>query len=136
MSFWEVFWDIIWWYLIASIFIAYLFALFRVIGDLFRDPELGGGMKALWLILLIFIPFLTVLTYLIFRGNGMAERSRLRELDGQSAAESHVREVAGPTTASPAEEITKAKSLLDAGTITADEYSSLKIKALQTPRTA
>jgi hypothetical protein len=136
MSFWEAFWDVIWWFLLVSVFITYFITLFGVIGDIFRDRELHGGFKALWMILLIFVPILTMLIYLIFRGNGMAERSRQRAIEEQNESESYIREVASRTAPSPAGEITRAKSLLDAGTITTDEYSSLKAQALQGPRMA
>ena len=59
--FWSNFWDIIGWFFWVFAFTAYLFALFAVIGDLFRDRELNGWLKALWLIFLIFVPFLTVI---------------------------------------------------------------------------
>ena len=68
----------------AFIFIAYLFALFAIIGDLFRDHKLNGLSKAIWIIFLIFVPFLTALIYLIARGKGMAERgaAQAEELQG------------------------------------------------------
>ena len=52
MSFWDSFWDLIWWFLWAFAFIAYLFALFAIIGDLFRDQKLNGWWKAVWIIFL------------------------------------------------------------------------------------
>lgn len=121
------FWDSL--YLIISVFlfVAYLIVLFHVIVDLFRDAELGGGYKALWLIALIFLPLLTALVYVISRGKGMAERQRTAVQRAQSEAEAYIRQVAGK---SPAEQIGDAKALLDAGTITPDEYERLKAKAL------
>ena len=67
------FWDFI--YLIGStfLFVAYLMILFHVIVDLFRDSTLAGGYKALWLIGLLLVPFLTALIYVLARGKGMAE---------------------------------------------------------------
>ena len=70
MSFWDFFWLLIWTYL----FVAYLVVLFHIAADIFRDPDLGGFAKALWVIALIVAPFLTALIYLIARGRGMAER--------------------------------------------------------------
>ena len=128
-GFWGSFWDIIWWFLWAFFFVAYLFALFSVIGDLFRDHKLNGWLKALWIIFLVFVPFLTLLVYLIARGKGMAERSAAEARKIQSAQHEYIKSVAG-TAASPTEEIAKAKSLLDAGTITQAEYDALKAKAL------
>jgi hypothetical protein len=121
------FWDSL--YLIISVFlfVAYLIVLFHVVVDLFRDAELAGGYKALWLIALIFLPLLTALVYVIARGKGMAGRQRAAFQRAQSDTEAYIRQVAGK---SPAEQISDAKALLDAGTITPDEYQRLKAKAL------
>lgn len=127
MSIWSSFWDIIWWFLWAFVFIAYLFALFAVISDLFRDHKLNGWFKALWILFLVFVPFLTVLVYLIARGTGMAKRSAKEVQQAQEATDTYIKQVAGR---SPAEEIAHAKELLDAGTITQAEYDALKAKAL------
>jgi phospholipase D-like protein len=130
MSLWENFWDLIWWFLWIFAFTAYLFALFAIIGDLFRDRKLNGWWKAIWIIFLVFVPFLTALVYLIARGHGMAERSQKEATQMQSATDDYIRGVAG---ASPADEIAKAKGLLDSGTITQGEYDLLKAKALAHP---
>ena len=121
------FWDLMWLILSTFVFVAYLLILFQIVGDLFRDSELGGGSKALWLIGLIFVPMLTALVYVIARGNGMAIRQRAAMERSKSEAESYIRQVAGK---SPAEQIADAKALLDAGTITQEEYAKLKSKAL------
>src|SRR5262245_46897290 len=126
MSFWANFWDVIGWFLWAFVFIAYLFALFAIIGDLFRDHKLNGWWKALWIIFLIFVPFLTALVYLIARGRGMAERSQKEAKVVQAAQEEYVRNLAG--TATPTDEIAKAKALLDAGAISQAEFDALKAK--------
>ena len=121
-------WDLLWVFFWAFAFIAYLFALFSIIGDIFRDRNLNGWLKAVWLIFLVFLPFLTALVYLIARGNGMAERSVAKLKDSQAATNAYIRETAGGS--SPSEEIATAKALLDSGAITADEYTALKTKAL------
>src|SRR5215207_7209186 len=128
MSLWSNFWDLIWWFLWIFAFTAYLFALFAIIGDLFRDRALNGWWNAIWIIFLIFVPFLTALVYLIARGNGMAERSQKEARQVQAATDQYIRQTAGA--ASPADEIATAKALLDSGTITAQEYDLLKAKAL------
>ncbi|WP_449281944.1 SHOCT domain-containing protein [Leucobacter sp.] len=127
MSFWGNLWDIIWIFFWSFAFLAYLIALFTVIGDLFRDRALNGWWKALWLIFMIFLPFITVLVYLIARGPGMAERNQKQVQAAQAATDQYIRTVAG---GSPADEIAKAKGLLDAGTITQQEYEAIKAKAL------
>lgn len=125
--FWSTIWDTIWWFLTIFIFIAYLMALFSIISDLFRDRKLGGGAKAVWLLFLIFLPFLTALVYLIVRGGGMAERANEQAQQARAATDAYVREVAG---SGPAAEIASAKQLLDSGAISPEEFDKLKAAAL------
>lgn len=125
MSFFENFWDIFWWFFTLYAFIGYLYALFAVIGDVFRDRDLNGWGKALWLIALLFLPFLTILVYLVARGNGMTQRSMEMAHQRQAASEAYIRSVAA---SSPSDEISKAKVLLDAGTITPSEFDAIKAK--------
>ncbi|QEO08993.1 SHOCT domain-containing protein [Protaetiibacter larvae] len=127
MDFWNNVWNVIWLLFWGFALIAYLFAIFSIIGDLFRDDKLNGWWKALWVIFLIFFPFLTALVYLIARGRGMAERSARSVQASQRAADDYIRSVAG---GSPADEIAKAKSLLDSGAINAAEFEALKAKIL------
>lgn len=129
MNFLEATWDVIWFFFWTFAFIAYLMVLFSIIGDIFRDHTLNGWGKAAWMLFLVFVPFLTALIYLIARGKGMAERQMRAAQQNQTATEQYVRSVAG--TGGSADEITKAKALLDSGTITADEYAALKAKALR-----
>jgi hypothetical protein len=89
--------------------------------------EAQGGFKALWIIGLIFVPLLTALIYIVARGRGMAERQRTALQRAKSDTEAYIKGVAGK---SPADQIADAKALLDAGTITADEFAKLKAKAL------
>jgi len=121
------FWDVIWFIIVSFAFIAYLMVMFSIITDLFRDQGTSGGVKALWFICLIFFPFVTGVVYLIARGGDMAQRqaaaaSRIRE-----AQDDYVRSVAA---SSPADQIAQAKALLDAGTISQEEFDGLKAKAL------
>ncbi|MDN5797872.1 MAG: PLDc N-terminal domain-containing protein [Intrasporangium sp.] len=124
-------WDFIWMFFTIFVFVAWLIALFSIIVDLFRDRELSGWAKAVWLLFLMFVPFLTALIYLIARGRGMAGRSVAQARAQQDAADSYIRSVAGGgPVGGPATEIAKAKELLDAGSITQTEFDSLKAKAL------
>ena len=123
----EQFWNFIWLFFWSFAFIAYLFALFAVISDIFRDHELSGWLKAVWIIFLVFVPFLTVLVYLIARGRSMAERQARSAQQAEAATTEYIRSVAK---ASPSQEIAKAKELLDAGTLTQAEFDAVKAKAL------
>jgi len=124
MNFWDFFWLLFWSY----IFVACLVVLFQIITDVFRDPELGGFAKALWMIALILVPLLSALIYLIARGQGMAERRAGAARKAQAETEQYIQSVA--STSSPADQIASAKALLDDGTITQVEYEGLKAKAL------
>jgi hypothetical protein len=121
------FWDFFWLMVYSFFFVAYLLVLFQVVADLFRDKELSGWWKALWMIFLVFLPVITAFVYLIARGRGMARRQSEVVTQARSETESYIREVA---TASPADQIASAKSLLDNGTITPAEFERLKSKAL------
>ena len=122
------FWDIVWFIFITWVFVAYLMVLFRIIGDIFRDQELSGVWKAVWMIALIFFPFLTAVVYLISRGRSMAERSMRAAAMQREQQEAFIRDVAGHT--SPADQITQARALLDSGAISQPEFEALKSKAL------
>ena len=121
------FWDIFMLMVSTFVFVAYLVVLFHIVVDLFRDPEMGGGAKALWIIGLILIPLLMSLIYVLARGRGMAERQRAAVKSAKDDTDAYIRNVAGK---SPADQIADAKKLLDTGTINADEFARLKAKAL------
>ncbi|AVZ40786.1 MULTISPECIES: SHOCT domain-containing protein [unclassified Dietzia] len=126
-GFWSVLWSVFWIFAL----VAYLFALFSVIADLFSDHQLSGWWKAVWVFCLVFVPFLTVLVYLIARGPGMQERAELRLNRDQRNFDDYIRKISHST--SPADEITKARALLDQGTISPQEYEALKARALGQP---
>jgi vacuolar-type H+-ATPase subunit I/STV1 len=127
------FWDFLWLFFWGFIFFAYLMVLFAIIGDIFRDPELNGWLKAVWTIFLVFLPILTALVYVIARGQGMARRQTAASLEARSEADSYIRSVA---VSSPADEIARAKTLLDSGAITQSEFDALKARALGGQRQA
>ncbi|MFI8772857.1 SHOCT domain-containing protein [Gordonia sp. NPDC062954] len=124
---WDSFWDFIWYTVVIFIFVAYLMMLFWIISDLFRDRALSGWWKAVWMVFLIFIPWLTALVYLIARGPGMSRRAAETQSQMQQQSDAYIRSVAGK---SSADQIADAKALLDAGTIDQQEFEALKAKAL------
>jgi predicted ferric reductase len=124
MNFGDFFWLLIW----SFFFVMYLMILFHIIGDLFRDKELSGWSKALWVIALIIVPFLTAFIYLIARGRGMAERQAGEMRQAQEATDSYIQQVAGRS--NPTDQIATAKNLLDQGTINQTEFDRLKASAL------
>jgi hypothetical protein len=122
------FWDIVWFILISFAFMAYLMVMFSIITDLFRDPDASGIVKAVWIIALIFAPFVTAIVYLIVRGKSMGERQAREVQQVREQQDSYIRQVA--SSATPADQIAQAKAMLDAHTISPAEYERLKEKAL------
>lgn len=113
------------------VFFAWFMGLFYVFGDLFRSQDLGGVAKTFWALFLIILPILGMLVYLIARGSGMNERTLAAQAGMQRRQEDYIRSVAAPAGERTAiQQIAEAKSLLDSGTITADEFERLKADAL------
>ena len=122
------FWDIVWFIVISFAFVAYLMVMFSIITDLFRDPKASGLEKAVWIVALIFLPFISSVVYLIVKGRDMGER-KIREVEElREQQEAYIKQVAGSV--APAEQIAQAKSMLDSGSITPAEYERLKEKVL------
>jgi len=120
-------WEFLIWIFWVYIFIACIWIFITIITDVFRDSGLNGGAKALWVLFLVFLPFLAAFIYLIARGRSMNERRVAEMKNAQAAQNSYIREVAG---SSPTAEIESAKKLLDSGAITQAEFDGLKAKAL------
>jgi len=120
--------DVMWTMVVFFIWIAWFMLLFRVIGDIFRRHDIGGGLKTVWLIFVIVAPFLGVFVYLIAQNDGMTERTLAQAQAQQAQMDNYVRSVA--PSGGPAAEIEKAKGLLDSGAITQAEYDGIKAKAL------
>ena len=123
------FWEVLLWSFWFFIWIAALMVWFRCIFDMFGDRTLSGWAKAGWAIVLIFVPWLGALIYLIARGKSMGERQMAAVADAQAQQQKYIKSVAA-SSASPAQQITHAKGLLDSGTITQAEFDALKAKAL------
>jgi membrane protease subunit (stomatin/prohibitin family) len=104
--------------------------LFHILSDLFRDHSLSGVAKTLWVLFLVFLPFLGAIVYMITRGKGIAERDAAHHQQAQQQFDGDVRNAAAPSEATPADQIARAKELLDAGTIDQAEFDRLKAKAL------
>jgi hypothetical protein len=120
--------DVLWSMLVFFVWIAWFLLLFHVIGDLFRRRDISGGKKTLWILFLVFIPFLGVFVYLIANSDDMARRSAEQAAAAKSELDEYVRTTAGSGGA--AAEIERAKGLLDSGAITQTEFDAIKAKAL------
>ena len=119
--------DILWTMLIFFAWIIWFWLLITVFSDIFRRHDIGGGGKTLWIIFTILTPFLGVFIYLISQGKGMAERNMKSMQAAQAQQADYIKSVAG---GGAADEIDKAKKLLDSGAITQAEFDAIKAKAL------
>jgi predicted PurR-regulated permease PerM len=117
------------WSLIVIFFmVVYFMMLFSIIVDIFRRHDIHGGKKAMWLLFLLFLPLVGLIAYLIVNGHGIAERQAKDVQKSQEQFDDYVKSVAGSS--GSADQIAKAKELLDAGTITQAEFDQIKAKAL------
>jgi phospholipase D-like protein/putative oligomerization/nucleic acid binding protein len=112
----EVFFLVIW-----------IWILFTIITDLFRDHEMSGWGKAAWVFFLVFVPFLTALIYLVARGSGMRDRTIKAQAEAKQHFDAYVREQAH---ASPADELHKLNELKEKGALSAEEFEQAKAKLL------
>ena len=122
----EVFWTM----LVFFGFVVWIWILFTVLADIFRRHDTSGFTKVLWIIFIIVIPYFGVFVYLIAEHKGMTERSIKQQQAVQTQMDEYVQSVAAK--GDPAEQIAKAKQLLDSGTISQAEFDQIKQKALAT----
>jgi ABC-type multidrug transport system fused ATPase/permease subunit len=124
----EVFWSL----LVIFFMVVWFMILFSILGDLFRDHELGGVAKTIWVIALVFLPFISMLIYLIVRGGGMAERAMKSNVEAQKQMNEYVSQMAANQGGGggAADQIASAHALLEKGAISQAEFDAIKAKAL------
>jgi hypothetical protein len=118
----DLFWAMLWFFL----FVMWIWVAIAVIADVFRSKDMGGFAKALWVIFVIAIPWLGLLTYLIVRGKGMADRSAQEARAREEASRAYIQNAAGgPSTA---DELKKLADLRASGVLTEAEFEAQKAK--------
>ena len=120
--------EVLWTMLVFFLWVGWFILLFRIVADVFRRHDIGGGKKTLWLIFILFVPFIGVFGYVIANGGDMARRNVEEMQVAQTQFDEHVKAVAASGGA--ASEIEGAKRLLDSGAITQAEFDAIKAKAL------
>jgi hypothetical protein len=120
--------DIIWTMLVFFAWVIWFWLLIVVFGDLFSRHDISGWGKAGWMVLLVVLPFLGVFIYMIAQGAGMAERKGAQTRANRASVDEYIRDVASG--GGPADEIARAKGLLDSGAINEAEFEQIKQKAL------
>ena len=111
-------------------FIIWIYLLFIVFVDIFRSHDMGGLAKALWVIFIIVLPYLGVLVYLIARGGKMHERAAQQAAQQQKAFDQYVRQAAGTSGDSTADQLSKLADLKSQGVLTDAEFDAQKAKIL------
>ena len=112
--------------IIFFFWVIWIWIVITVLVDVFRRHDIGGFAKAAWVIFVVILPWLGVLIYLIVEHDGMRERSVKQAEAQQQQFDQYVRDTAGGS----ADEIARAKALLDEGTITQQEFDAIKAKAV------
>jgi hypothetical protein len=114
--------DVFWTTLIIFCWVLWFMLLFRVYGDLFTRHDIGGWAKAGWIVLTLVLPFLGVFLYLISQGRSMGERAAQAVERQRAASDAYIRSVAADA---EAEQLAKARGLLQSGAITPEEYQRM-----------
>jgi hypothetical protein len=114
--------DVFWTTLIIFCWVLWFMLLFRVYGDLFTRHDIGGWAKAGWIVLTLVLPFLGVFLYLISQGRSMGERAAQAVVRQRAASDAYIRSVAADA---EAEQLAKARGLLQSGAITPEEYQRM-----------
>jgi Phospholipase_D-nuclease N-terminal/Short C-terminal domain len=108
-------------------FVVWIWILITILSDLFRDHETSGWAKAVWVLFLVFIPFITALIYLIARGGGMRDRALKAQADAKKHMDAYIQE---QSHGSPADELHKLNDLKEKGAISGEEFDKAKAKLL------
>ncbi|MGW4380690.1 SHOCT domain-containing protein [Kitasatospora sp. NPDC004531] len=131
--------NIFWTMLELFLWILWFFLLFKIITDIFRSQDMGGGAKAGWTVLVILLPFLGVLVYLIVRGGSMHERDIAQAKQADAALQDYIRRAAGtapPQGASAGaatghvDDLARLAELRNSGALSEEEYQRAKDKLL------
>ena len=115
----ELLWSLLVFYFMAM----YIIVVITAYGDILRSDDLTGVTKAIWVLGLLFFPIVSLVVYLVTRGDGIGMRQLAREKDSKNGG-------SVPPPPAPATELSVAKQLLDAGTISATEFEQIKARVL------
>jgi len=120
----QVFWSMMWFF----IFVIWIWMIILLFSDIIRSEDLSGWGKGLWVFFIIFLPFLGILSYLIVRGGGMAERSAKATQEANEATKAYIRDAAAVS--SDADQLAKLADLHNSGKLDDAEYAAAKAKVI------
>ena len=121
----EFLWSLIWF----TLFFIWIWLLITVFADIFRSHDMGGLAKTLWVLFVIFMPYLGVFVYLIARGHKMSEHAMQQAQAADAAQRAYIQDAAG-TGGSAADELARLSDLKAKGVIDEAEFQSLKAKVV------
>jgi hypothetical protein len=116
--------------LVFFFWIIWIWLAITVFVDIFRSHDLSGIAKALWVLVVVLIPYLGVFLYLLIRGGKMHERAVESAKAQDQAFRQYVRSAAGDGGTSPADELNHLAELKDRGVISNEEFERLKAKTV------
>jgi hypothetical protein len=125
VGFAELFWTMLWLFFLFM----FIWVFVALLSDLFRDHELSGWAKAAWIVLLVILPLIGSLIYIIVRGASMAERSAKHEAAARANFDSYIRSTAA-SGASPVDELSRLAELHANGTLSDEEFASMKARVV------
>jgi Short C-terminal domain len=120
--------DLIWTTIVIFFLIMFIWVFIMILSDLFRDHQLSGWAKAVWVVALIIFPLIGSLVYLIARGQGMAERSAAEQQQARAEFDSYVRSTAASSGTGPVDDLTRLAELRSSGTISDAEFEAMKAR--------
>ena len=124
MALFDLFWSMLWFFM----FIIWIWLLITIFADIFRNKEMNGCVKAIWILFVIILPLLGVLSYLILPCKCLQERAMATAAAQAKMNRDYIQEVSG--SGSSADEIAKLADLKDKGVLTDEEFAAQKAKLL------
>ncbi len=121
----ELFWTMLWLFFLFM----FIWVFVALLSDLFRDHELSGWAKAAWIVLLVIMPLIGCLIYIIVRGASMAERSAKHEAAARANFDNYIRSTAA-SAGGPVDELSRLAELRANGTISEEEFQSMKARVV------
>jgi hypothetical protein len=122
----EFLWSLIWF----TLFFIWIWILIAVFADIFRSHDMGGLAKTLWVIFVIFMPYLGVFVYLIARGHKMSEHAAEQAAAMDAAQKAYIRDAVGGDAGGPSAELERLAALKANGTIDEAEFQKLKAQVV------
>ena len=121
----EVFWSTLWFFLMFM----WIWLAISIFSDIFRSPDLSGGLKAVWTIFVIFLPYLGVLVYLIARGSKMQQHA----LDDARRRDEQFRGYVQDVVQTPnvVDQLSSLADLHDRGVLDDAEFAKMKAKVTE-----